>query len=103
MWEDYNFWCVCLRCTATEKIIAVPVVDGEADKLASMYDILSETVHCATTGCRGCNVPEGSSGTKIEEGLSPMYHCSICDRNDGLDATLTTRNGLLQAVDDYWP
>ena len=32
----------------------------------------------------------------------PMYRCSVCNRNDGFDATMTTRNGSLQRVDDYW-
>jgi len=31
-----------------------------------------------------------------------MYRCSVCDRNDGYDKTTTTRNGSLQAVDNYW-
>ena len=98
MWEGYNFWCGCVRCTATGKIIAASVVDGEVDKL----DELSKRVRCATAGCRGYNVPDGSSSAEIEEGVLPMYRCSVCDRSDGFAATMTTRSGSLRTVDDYW-
>ena len=59
------------------------------------YDELSETVRCATAGFRGCNVPDGSSGAEIEEGVSAMYRYSICNKNNGFDATMTTRNESL--------
>ena len=58
MWEGYNFWCGCVRCTATGKIIGALVVDGEADKL----DDLSKRVSCTTDRCRGYNVPDDSRG-----------------------------------------
>jgi len=101
-WEGYNLWCGYMRCTATGILIAAPVVDGEVEKIAFTYADLSETVYCATAVCRGYSVPDVSSGAEIKDGVSLMYCYSICDRNNGFDAKMKTRNGLLRVVDIYW-
>ena len=102
LWEGYHFWCKFVRSTGTRKVITATVVDGEVDKLALTYAEISERVHCVTAACCGYNVPDGSSSAEIEKRVFPMYCCSVCDRNNGLEATITACNGSLRAVDKYW-
>ena len=65
------------------------------DKIVSTYNELSNRVRGATNGCHGYNVLDGSSGAETEDKVSSMYHCGVCDRNDGFDVIMITRNGSL--------
>ena len=87
--------------TSTGKVITAPVADRKVKKLALMYNKLNERVRCATAKCCGYKIPYGLSGSGIEKGLSPMYRYSLCNSNNGFNATMTTSRGSLQVAGDY--